>query len=64
MSREAPARQADNATTGHNASRKTCVFGITANSAMVKYPSTGERTWDTDNMMSMVNVGEINVASQ
>ena len=64
MSREAPARQADNATTGHNASRKTCVFGITANSATVKYPSMGGRTWDTDNIMSMENVGEMNDASQ
>jgi hypothetical protein len=53
MSTETAARKANNATTGHDATRRVCVRGVTANTAIKKYPSKGGRTCDTKLIMSM-----------
>ena len=58
MSAEAPVHQASNVTTGHNASRRAYVFGITANSATMKYPNMGGRACETNVMVSIWNIVE------
>ena len=53
MSTETAARKANNVMIGHNDTRRTCVCGMTANTARKKYPRKGGRTCDTKIVMSM-----------
>ena len=55
MSTETAARKANNVTTGHNATRRVCVCGVTANTAAKKYPSKGGSICDIKVIMSMGN---------